>query len=465
MKKIVDLNKKVFELCEEYPELIEILSQQGFTDIKKKTAMNTVGKIMTLPKAGKLRQIDMANVVAALEEAGFEVHGQVDRVTLLKSYIERLNDGEDLESVRRDFVEAFQDVEAAEIMQAEQEMIQEGMPYAEVQKLCDVHSSLFHGSTREEQVYKAELAVEDSLRRQGASVFVAIPGHPLSTLTLENEILALLIDEAQRHMDDVKKTDEILNKIREVSIHYAKKGDLIYPLLKERYEINGPADVMWAVDDEIRDTFHDLAKTRKHDKEWKERYAANLERAEEMIYKETNILFPLCAQTFSEKEWEQLYWDSLGYEPCFMEQIPEWEGIQPEKKETKIKGHEVILPTGKLNAEQLRVLLNTIPMEISFVDEQDLNRYFNEGYKLFKRPSMALGRNVASCHPPKISMMVHQILESFKAGTQDEVSVWMEKRGRIVLVRYVALRDEQGNYIGTAEFVQDMEMAREYFSK
>ena len=62
-------------------------------------------------------------------------------------------------------------------------------------------------------------------------------------------------------------------------------------------------------------------------------------------------------------------------------------------------------------------------------------------------------------------MMVHQILESFKAGTQDEVSVWMEKRGRIVLVRYVALRDEQGNYIGTAEFVQDMEMAREYFSK
>ena len=352
MKKIVDLNKKVFELCEEYPELIEILSQQGFTDIKKKTAMNTVGKIMTLPKASKLRQIDMANVVAALEEAGFEVHGQVDRVTLLKSYIERLNDGEDLESVRRDFVEAFQDVEAAEIMQAEQEIIQEGMPYAEVQKLCDVHSSLFHGSTREEQVYKAELAVEDSLRRQGASVFVAIPGHPLSTLTLENEILALLIDEAQRHMDDVKKTDEILNKIREVSIHYAKKGDLIYPLLKERYEINGPADVMWAVDDEIRDTFHDLAKTRKHDKAWKERYAANLERAEEMIYKETNILFPLCAQTFSEKEWEQLYWDSLGYEPCFMEQIPEWEGIQPEKKETKIKGHEVILPTGKLNAEQ-----------------------------------------------------------------------------------------------------------------
>ena len=463
MKKELNLNQKVFELCETYPELIEILSNVGFTEITKKNALQTVGKLMTIPKAAKLRGIDMAEILAALEEAGFSVEEPVDRVTLLKSYLERLNHGENLENVRADFVQDFEDVDASEILQAEEEMILEGMPYQEVQKLCDVHSALFHGSTREEQVYKAELAVEDSLRRQGASVFVAIPGHPLSTLTLENEILAMLIDEAQHHCEDDQKTDALFDKIREVSIHYAKKGDLIYPLLKERYGIPGPADVMWAVDDEIRDTFQALAQEIKRNKSWKERYLANLERAEEMIYKETNILFPLCAQTFTKKDWEELYWDSLGYEPCLMDEIPVWEDAKPRKTETKIKGHEIVLPTGKFTVAQLRALLNTIPMEISFVDENDINRYFNEGYELFKRPNMALGRTVTSCHPPQIAQMVQQILEDFKTGQQDSVEVWMEKRGKLVLVRYMAVRDEEGNYLGTAEFVQDMEAVRKKF--
>ena len=97
------------------------------------------------------------------------------------------------------------------------------------------------------------------------------------------------------------------------------------------------------------------------------------------------------------------------------------------------------------------------------MDENDINRYFNEGYKLFKRPNMALGRTVTSCHPPQIAQMVQQILEDFKTGQQDSVEVWMEKRGKLVLVRYMAVRDEEGNYLGTAEFVQDMEAVRKKF--
>ena len=151
MKKELNLNQKVFELCETYPELIEILSNVGFTEITKKNALQTVGKLMTIPKAAKLRGIDMAEILAALEEAGFSIEEPVDRVTLLKSYLERLNHGENLENVRADFVQDFEDVDASEILQAEEEMILEGMPYQEVQKLCDVHSALFHGSTREEQ--------------------------------------------------------------------------------------------------------------------------------------------------------------------------------------------------------------------------------------------------------------------------------------------------------------------------
>ena len=107
----------------------------------------------------------------------------------IKDYLKRLGAGEELESVRVDFVKKFQSVDAAEIMNAEQELIKEGTPISEVQRLCDVHSALFHGKTREEQIANAEKATVDSIREQRfakTAELVKIPGHPLHTFTLEN---------------------------------------------------------------------------------------------------------------------------------------------------------------------------------------------------------------------------------------------------------------------------------------
>ena len=91
-----------------------------------------------------------------------------------------------------------------------------------------------------------------------------------------------------------------------------KKGDLLYPLLKVRYDISGPSDVMWGVDDEIRDQLRHLAKDPTMDADWKETYLNTIQRVQEMIYKENNILFPLCAENFTKDEWEQIYKDSLA---------------------------------------------------------------------------------------------------------------------------------------------------------
>ena len=118
-----------------------------------------------------------------------------------------------------------------------------------------------------------------------------------------------------------------------------------------------------------------------------------------------------------------------------------------------------------MTTDQLRALLNTIPAEITFVDDQNINRFFNEGPKAFKRPSMAIDREVWTCHPPKVEPMVRAIIDDFRTGKRDEVPVWMEKNGRTVLVRYIAVRDTEGNYVGTLEYVQDMEFAKEHFAK
>lgn len=460
---------------------------------------------------------------------------QTDRIEKLKSYLKRLGEGESLEAVRKDFAEEFQGVEASEIMKAEEAILAEGTPITEVQKLCDVHSALFHGTT------------DYSNKHEKSAALSQVKGHPLQTFTRENEALTKLIDRMKellydtdettgsgsRHADE-KQTDTgnlpqiaaLLLKIREVAVHYAKKGDLLYPHLNARYGIAGPSAVMWTADDEIRDELGALCKalqkgretaeqrateskgretagqnatgskkmadkSSQWDAKWLERLQKVLPRAEEMIYKENHILFPNCAVNFTEEDWMGIYRDAKDYADCLgmhgevWEEAENWLWKEKEAKKTVFKGTKdsqasegeedragsnfsdgvIHMPGGHMTIRQLTALLNTIPLEISFIDAEDRNCYFNEGPKVFKRAQMALDRSVFTCHPPKVETMVRRIIGEFREGTLDKVPVWMDKGGRTMLVTYMAVRDESGEYMGTMELVQDMEFAKEHFGK
>lgn len=469
---------------------------------------------------------------------------QTDRIEKLKYYLKRLGEGESLEAVRKDFSEEFQGVEASEIMKAEEAILAEGTPITEVQKLCDVHSALFHGTT------------DYSNKHEKSAALSQVKGHPLQTFTQENEALTKLIDRMKELLHDTdettgsgslqadeKQTDTenlpqiaaLLLKIREVAVHYAKKGDLLYPHLNARYGIAGPSAVMWTADDEIRDELGALCKALQKGREaaeqrateskgretagqnatgskgketagqnatgsfqssqwdvkWLERLQKVLLRVEEMIYKENHILFPNCAVNFTEEDWMGIYRDAKDYADCLdvhgevWEEAENWLRKEKEAKKTVFKGTKdsqasegeedragsnfsdgvIHMPGGHMTIRQLTALLNTIPLEISFIDAEDRNCYFNEGPKVFKRAQMALGRSVYTCHPPKVETMVRRIIGEFREGTLDKVPVWMDKGGRTMLVTYMAVRDESGEYMGTMELVQDMEFAKEHFGK
>ena len=470
MDKILDLDKSVAFLVKEYPEVADIMADLGFTEIKNPAMLASVGRIMNLKKGSQMKKIPMEEIVRAFREKGFEImdcgkpfpaesadsaevakiakaadsaeeakiakatdsaeatKAPVDRAGALRSLLDRLSEGEDLESVRADFVRDFKDVDPAEIMRAEQGLMESGMPLSKVQKLCDVHSALFHGDTREEKIANAERAVQASLKNQAgkeeknyinksveADALIQIPGHPLSTFTKENEALGKYLESTKARweslveslsgringknkVDKVDKAEitekskgaqgaegaqgapdweallaafsEELTKLRSFTVHYAKKGDLLYPLLKVKYDISGPSQVMWTVDDEIRDTLGELKRelTEKSkgvralkntgedlDDEEEEyirskaeiaesilnsfflkNYLAVRNRMEEMIYKEENILFPMCALQFQKEEWIQIYFDSKDYEACFSVENESWKeaeenGNTPEK--------------------------------------------------------------------------------------------------------------------------------------
>ena len=502
MSKKIDLNWSVYDITKTYPEVIDIMAKLGFDEIKKPAMLNSVGRIMTIPKGAKAKGISIPVVIAELIKNGFEITGNMPDISsmgskefqaketgnteLLKDYLKRLGNGEDLESVKKDFVQNFSDVDASEIMKAEQELIKEGTPITEVQKLCDVHSALFHGLTKEEKIANAKKAVEESLKKKETSEMTTMTdayvrkhelakalretkGHPLYSFTEANEKFRKEIADIRGALEKGGDVSKKISDFRQIAIHYAQKGDLIYPLLKVRYEISGPSDVMWTVDDEIRDELAAIDKECNHDEEWINRVQAVLTRADEMIYKETNILFPICAMNFTAEEWYGIYEDAKDYASVYgienrWEEAEKYVQDKKNRHEAAIYEGEIVMGGGHMSAAQLEAMLNTLPIEITFIDDNNINRFFNEGAKVFKRPGMAIDREVFSCHPPKIEPMVRSIIESFKNHTRDSVPVWMEKQGKPFLVTYYAVRDKRENYLGTVEVVQDMQFAKEHFT-
>lgn len=243
---------------------------------------------------------------------------------------------------------------------------------------------------------------------------------------------------------------------------------MIYPLLKVRYEISGPSDVMWTVDDEIRDELAAIDKESNHDEEWINRVQAVLTRADEMIYKENNILFPICAVNFTVEEWYGIYEDAKDYALVYgienrWEEAEKYVQDKKNRHKAAINEGEIVMGGGHMSVAQLEAMLNTLPIEITFIDDNNINRFFNEGAKVFKRPGMAIDREVFSCHPPKIEPMVRSIIESFKIilGIAFR-SGW--KARKTIFSNLLCSERQKGIYLGTVEVVQDMQFAKEHFT-
>ena len=537
MEKKLDLSKSVYDLVQEYPEVIDIMKGLGFTEITNKVMLHSVGKIMTIPKGAKMKGVSMIDIVGAFMKAGFTLEGDMpnlsgddaestghpgvaptaavtksnvtdasakdvpveapatqdeepkasenteanaedtvpdsERVEQLKGFLKRLGTGEALGDVRKDFASQFKHVEASEIMKAEQGLMREGTPLEEVQQLCDLHSALFHGSTIHEQMEeehaKVEAALEAQDKKQTVTTLVETIGHPLNQMTEENKALNDLIEELRPKVADKTATVDDVNRVRQLSVHYAKKGDLLYPKLKVDYAIGGPSMVMWTVDGDIRDQLGDLAKSSQSVDDWYRRFDELLTRAQEMIYKEQNILFPICAENFTTQDWYQIYKDTAQYEEIFGVKRIAWPeadaALATQTRKSSGDDNTIGLIGGTLTVDQLDAMLNTMPMEVTFVDHEDINRYFNDGEKVFKRPTTAIGRDVFSCHPPKVEPIVRGIIDSFRKGDRDNVAVWLEKQGRPFYVNYMAVRDKNKKYLGTLELVQDMQFAKDHFAR
>lgn len=383
---------------------------------------------------------------------------------VLKGLILDLHKGRDFEEVKREFNELIKEVDATEIANMEQRLINEGMNPEEIKKLCDVHAAVF----------------KETLSKNEQPAFV--PGHPLHTLKHENTEAKKILSLIENNINDLfettnqKQITQLISTIRNntdyfyknMDKHYSKKENILFPYL-EKHNITGPPSVMWSVHDEIRDLIKNFMNVVKelepgnHSElsgKVKEGFIKVKERSSEMFFKEENILSPMMNNVFSEEEWIAIKNESNEFGVVFT--TPEMNIWQPENKlkdaadVTKNNG-SLKLDTGNLTPKQINAILTNIPIDITFVDENDEVKYFSQGKeRIFTRTKSIIGRKVQNCHPPESVHVVEKIVNDFKTGKHDTAQFWLELNGAFVHIRYVAIRDNNGKYMGTMEVSQDL---------
>lgn len=399
------------------------------------------------------------------------------RQELLKEIIKELHQGKSVEEVKARFEEAVGDVTVAEISQLEHALMEEeGIPVSEVQRLCSVHTAIFKGSI--EEIHAPQSGQPEDQ-----------PGHPVHTFKLENrEIERLLNFTISLHVDKFMKNDdeeivfklvEDLNLLLDLDKHYSRKENLLFPYL-EKYGIYGPTKVMWGVDDGIRAMIKEIKANLMNYNGDKATMKMDLDRmmkeVNEMIYKEENILMPMALQKLTEDEWLKIADESdvIGFcltapsEKWIPARAPSPETVYANTAKVEDKAEAAVedatptpqgfvkFDTGVLSVAQLEAIMNMLPVDLTFIDENDVVRYFSHGERIFARTKAVIGRTVQNCHPPQSMHIVNELLADFKAGKKDVEDFWIPFKDKFVFIRYFAIRDADGRYMGTLEFTQNI---------
>ncbi|WP_398601061.1 DUF438 domain-containing protein [Streptococcus tangpeifui] len=439
-----------------------------------------------------------------------------NRIEILKDILLDLHHGASPEAVQERFDKTFKGVSALEISLMEHELMSDeksGVTFEDVMDLCDVHANLFKNAVEE-----VEVADADHL---GHPVYV----FKQENLALRGALLRIRrildnLDQSENEdfqADIIKGLKHQLTLLGQFQLHYQRKEDLFFPIM-EAYGHDSPPRVMWGVDDEIRDLFKKLEFQVNQLPDVpvtsiSQAFEAFAHEFEEMIFKEESILLMILLEIFTQDDWLKIAEesDAIGYAIVRPEEkwLPKREDFEKHSDQTegqgsaenlaeqapseyhlsegqeqvidtpagqfkisfipKARGEEVDRHTpqkftnGYLSLEQANLILDHLPLEVTFVNKDDIFQYYNNSVPaqemIFKRSPSQIGRHVELCHPPKVLDKVKRVFELLKSGQQDKVTMWFksQKRGQFVYVTYAAVRDQAGHFQGVLEYVQDIQ--------
>ena len=369
--------------------------------------------------------------------------GYPDRKKILKAILAELHAGLPLEEAKTKFLAEIGSVTAKEIFELEQSLLDDGVPAEEIKKFCNVHALLFDSSL------------------EGSMADPADPRHPVALFKAENAEIKRRVENARAllpALKDGKGADwvrNIIEELRAVITHYERKEQVLFPYL-EKAGFYGPSKVMWGKHDEVRGLFKTALAA--DSAGFPAAAAALLDEVEGMIFKEESILFPTALEKLKPADWAGIFRESAQAGYIFIDP-PEGadEALDIAQNTGSLSGATVTLPSGNFSLADLTALLNALPVDLTFVDADDTVRYFSEGKdRVFLRARSIIGRKVLNCHPPQSLAAVEKILKGFKDGSKSSEEFWINMKGRVIHIRYFALRGEGRKYLGALEVTQDI---------
>ncbi len=395
------------------------------------------------------------------------VKKMTEKKKALKKLIDDLNEGIDPDLAKTEFNKIIKETGPDELAKVEEELVKEGMPRENLNKLCEVHLSVFK-------------------ERLGEQKVIVPLGHPVNILMEEHRILLEYVEKLNANsikiakkknfdeiQDEMKTVGNITDHFKKAIKHYLREENVLFPFI-EKHGLTEPPAQMWIDHDKIRAIEKKLfelvdtatAKTTNYQKfsdELLKGAGALANMLSTHFFKENNILFPAALRLISQEEWKDIRheFDEIGY-CCFtpIEAIKVFETKKEEvaKMPEKItKEGTIEFETGPLPISVIEPILNTLPIDVTFVDPDDKVRYFSKGdERIFVRTKAVIGRSVQNCHPQKSIDVVNKILSDFREGKRKVAEFWIDLGERKIHIRYFAIHNKEGKYLGCLEVSQDI---------
>lgn len=389
----------------------------------------------------------------------------IRRINMLKDILLRLRNEELRESIQLDIDRYFKDVNVIEILLIEQELINGdyGVTMEDVKRLSSIRPHLYNNSLNEETISKMNFA-----------------GHPVQVLKEENTVFQSVLDQINllfesfennpQHYREVEKAKQHILRLGEFHNHYNRKEKLLFPIM-ERYGHLGPARIMWKGDDRVRVLYKALKGQISQFpvldfKHVRKTYDTFEKEFKEMIFQEEAIMLPFLQTIFHENDWLRIAEESYAFGYALIEPEEEWspkseDEVMNETKSTVPTDKNIPFGGGYLTVEEANHIFNNLPLEITFVDKNSVFKYFNEmteaSEMMLVRTPISIGRNVANCHPPKSLSKVMTLVRDLKAKRRTSESMWFKKKDQYVYITYKGLFNEQDEFLGILEYVQDIQ--------
>ena len=383
-----------------------------------------------------------------------------ERQDAILKILHYIQNGGNLETAKKMFKEAFDKVDVSEITEAERTLIAQGLDPRDIQYLCNVHADVFKGNIQENPESKD----------------FETPGHPVHTIKLENKVIQSLIEdylfpnlkkwEKNQDAETLAKIKKALSDLATIDKHYARKETSIFPIMN-KYGITAPPQVMWGVDDKIRRLIHDSEKLANEIPIDKDKlYDLVTETSHEvldMIFKEEKIMIPMIDEVANTEDWLNVKneEEQIGY--TLIAKPMNWKPTLPKATRgiidvDKLSSFFINFEEGSLNLEQLSSILDLLPFALIFVDENDKVVYFGGGADIYPHSKNSIGNSVFECHSAKSRPIIKKIFADFHAGKKDKIEYWFKPKnlGKMLYLRYYAVHDKNGRYLGCLEVAEDI---------